>query len=117
MKNKIFAFLAMIFVIGLFQANAQTVKKTTLDISGIHFCRMHSDTIMSKVDGVVDYEISSCGKYLTVKYDADKTNPDKIEQQVKQAAEQHMQVCKMDGMDMHKKKDKCQKHNNQPFDN
>ncbi len=120
MKNKIFALLAMIFVIGLFSANAQTVKKTTLDISGIHFCKMHSDDIMSNVQGVTDYEISSCGKYMTVKYDASKTNPEKIQEDVKKAAEAHMKVCKMDGMNMHKdhkNKDKCQHHDKQSSDN
>ena len=118
MKNKIFAVLAMIFVVGLFSVNAQTIKETTLDISGIHFCKMHSDDIMSKVVGVTGYEISSCGKYMTVKYDASKTNAEKIQEDVKKAAEDHMKVCKMDGMDMdkeHKGKDQC--HHDKHSDN
>ncbi len=113
MKNKLFALLAMIFVFGLFQANAQTVKTATLDISGIHFCKMHADDIMSKVEGVNSYEISSCGKYLNVKYDASKTNPEKLEADVKKAAEDHMKVCKMDGMDGHKDMDMHKKHKDQ----
>ena len=97
-------------LLGVITVNAQNFttkqdyKKTVLDISEIHFCKMHTDDIMKNVEGVQSYELSSCGKYLTVYYDESKTNPDKLYEDVKAATEVHHKVCTPNE---HKKGKKC----------
>ena len=109
MKNKIIALFTFLFVLGSLTANAQTTpKKTVLDISGIHFCQKHADDIMKNIEGVSSFELSPCGKHLTVFYDENKTNPGKLLEDIKSAAEAHHQACMKN--EQQEQQSSCSKH-------